>query len=183
MRISFTAVLTLVLLFLTIQISAQETRSGFEFYAAGEYRKAADALQKTIDADEQNRTARLYLGMSYAKLKEKKKAVKAFEQADKLTSKETAAPIDKEIPFQITVKPRVRYTDDARTNQIQGTIKMAVEFLENGEVGEIFPFKQLPFGLTESSVEAARKISFTPAQKDGKPVSTIEIISYSFSIY
>jgi len=42
--------------------------------------------------------------------------------------------------------------------------------------------KPLGFGLDEEAVKAARKIKFQPATKDGKPVSIVKRVQYSFSI-
>jgi outer membrane biosynthesis protein TonB len=43
--------------------------------------------------------------------------------------------------------------------------------------------KPLSHGLNEEAVRAARAIKFNPATKDGKPVSVVKQIEYSFSIY
>jgi outer membrane biosynthesis protein TonB len=42
---------------------------------------------------------------------------------------------------------------------------------------------RLPDGLTEKAIEAARRISFTPAEKDGRKVSQYVTIEYNFNIY
>jgi outer membrane biosynthesis protein TonB len=41
----------------------------------------------------------------------------------------------------------------------------------------------LPDGLTEKAMEAARRIQFTPAEKDGRRVSQYATINYNFNIY
>ncbi|MBA3323229.1 MAG: energy transducer TonB, partial [Pyrinomonadaceae bacterium] len=38
-------------------------------------------------------------------------------------------------------------------------------------------------GLTEKAIEAARRITFTPAEKDGRPVSQYITLVYNFNIY
>jgi hypothetical protein len=38
----------------------------------------------------------------------------------------------------------------------------------------------LPYGLTEQAIASARKIKFTPAMKDGKPVSMWMQLEYNF---
>lgn len=41
----------------------------------------------------------------------------------------------------------------------------------------------LSYGLTESAVEAAKKIKFTPATKDGKRVSMWLQLEYNFNLF
>jgi hypothetical protein len=41
----------------------------------------------------------------------------------------------------------------------------------------------LPDGLTEACINAARKIKFIPAMKDGRFVSQYVTIEYNFNIY
>lgn len=42
---------------------------------------------------------------------------------------------------------------------------------------------RLPAGLTENAIAAARKITFTPAMKDGHPVSQMVILEYRFELF
>lgn len=65
----------------------------------------------------------------------------------------------------------------------QGRVILIVTFLSTGEIGSISVISGLTKGKTESAVEAARKIKFRPAMKDGKPVSLTKIVQYSFTIY
>ena len=56
-------------------------------------------------------------------------------------------------------------------------------FLANGEIGEVEVLKELPDGLTEKAIDAARKIKFEPREDNGVKKSVIRSISYSFTIY
>ncbi len=40
----------------------------------------------------------------------------------------------------------------------------------------------LPYGLTEKAREAAKKIKFTPAEMNGRPVSVIRRVEYVFKL-
>jgi TonB family protein len=84
---------------------------------------------------------------------------------------------------RILSKPRATYTDAARRAETGGSVLLEVTFLANGEIGDITPVNELPHGLTEASIEAARKIKFRPAMSDGQPVTSVKTIEYSFSIY
>lgn len=86
-------------------------------------------------------------------------------------------------PMAILSKPRPGYTDEARSNGVQGTVILNVTFEADGSIGLIEVVKGLEQGLTEKTEEAVRKITFTPARKNGKPVSITRQLIYSFSIY
>ena len=175
------ALLTIVLLAASggfAQAAAGGLDEGVALYDQGKYAEAADALGKLVAADRENRRAWLYLGMSRARLKNNSEAVKALKQADKLKAVTVAAE-----GVKITSKPRASYTDAARGNLTQGTVKLAVEFGADGKIKAVVPFQKLPDGLTENCVAAAKGIVFDPATKDGKPISAIGIVTYSFTIY
>jgi TonB family protein len=80
-------------------------------------------------------------------------------------------------------KPEPQYTEDARKNQITGTVVLKVVFGSNGTVSNIRTVSGLPFGLTERAIAAARQIKFVPATKDGHPVSMWMQLEYNFNLY
>lgn len=82
--------------------------------------------------------------------------------------------------LKITSKPRAVYTDAARLNKTQGNVLLRVTFLSSGEIGEIVPVKELPDGLTESAVAAAKLIKFKPQKVNGQPKSVIKTVQFSF---
>lgn len=86
-------------------------------------------------------------------------------------------------PLVITLKPRPSYTDDARQSNVQGIIKLAVLFGSDSKVQHILVLKRLGHGLDAEAVMAAGKMKFTPKMKDGKPVSVVRIVEFSFTIY
>ncbi len=86
-------------------------------------------------------------------------------------------------PLRILSKPHARYTDRARQTGVVGVIRLAVFFSETGRVTHTLLLKGLSGGLNENAVGAASSIKFEPARKDGKPISQIKIIEYSFNIY
>ena len=138
MKTLYKITLLIILMFFAGTIFAQndELEKGIELYNKGEYQKAAETLQKTVETDEKDRKAWLYLGMSETKLKNKSKAVKAFQKADKISDREKESD-ETQTKLKIILKPRVSYTDSARMNQTQGTIKLAVEFGADGEIKTI----------------------------------------------
>lgn len=77
-------------------------------------------------------------------------------------------------------KPEPSYTEEARANKITGTVILKVVFTSRGTVENIHVVRELPNGLTERAIEAAKKIKFTPAVKDGHPVSMWMQLEYVF---
>jgi len=80
-------------------------------------------------------------------------------------------------------KPEPHYTEEARRNQISGTVMLRVVFSSSGEVVQINALRTLPFGLTERAIAAARQIKFVPAMKGGRPVSVHMQLEYNFNLY
>lgn len=80
-------------------------------------------------------------------------------------------------------KPEPHYTEDARRNQISGTVVLRAIFASSGEVVQIQALSKLPFGLTEQAIAAARQIRFVPAIKNGRAVSVWMNLEYNFNLY
>jgi len=80
-------------------------------------------------------------------------------------------------------KPEPQYTEDARKNQITGTVVLKCVFSSNGSVTGIKTVSGLPYGLTERAIAAARQIKFVPATKDGHQVSMWMQLEYNFNLY
>ncbi|MDQ1522316.1 MAG: hypothetical protein QOE47_240 [Pyrinomonadaceae bacterium] len=84
---------------------------------------------------------------------------------------------------QIIHKPEPRYTEEARKNEVTGTVRLRLVVMADGKVSSIVPVSHLPDGLTETAIRAARHIKFIPAVKDGRKVSQYVTIEYNFHIY
>jgi len=84
---------------------------------------------------------------------------------------------------RLLFKPEPQYTEEARQNQLSGTVTLRVVFSSEGEVGQIRAVHTLPFGLTEKAIAAARQIKFMPAIKGGRPVSVHMQLEYNFNLY
>lgn len=75
------------------------------------------------------------------------------------------------------------YTELARKNKIQGTVRLRAILTSNGEVTGIEPIQILKNGLTENAIEAAQTMRFLPATKDGRNVSQYVTLVYQFNMY
>ena len=89
---------------------------------------------------------------------------------------------DVDVKARLLTKPEPSYTKDARKNDISGIVVLICVFAKNGEVQNIRVVSGLPYGLTEQAIQAARKIKFTPAMKEGKPVSMWMQLEYNFNL-
>lgn len=85
--------------------------------------------------------------------------------------------------LKIVSKPTPGYTDDARKNNISGTVRLRVTFSATGQVTNVSVISGLPNGLTEKAIAAARQISFTPEKRNGQAISIAKPIDYTFRIY
>lgn len=93
-----------------------------------------------------------------------------------------AAPVEKK-PLKILTRPQPKYTESARNSGAEGTIKLYVLFAASGIVSHIIVLEKLGYGLDEAAVYAASQIQFEPATENGKPVSVVKKVTYSFDIY
>lgn len=84
---------------------------------------------------------------------------------------------------RVLAKPEPQYTEDARRNQITGSVVLRVVFSRTGEVTNIRAIHALPFGLTERAIAAARQIRFRPATREGRPVNVYMQLEYNFNLY
>ncbi len=172
---------TILILVLSLCAFAQTERDqGIALYMKGDYAGAVSLLEKAIESDAGDRDSWLFLGMSRARTEDKKNARKVFDKAKSIRANGLSY-FEQEV--KITFKPRPSYTDQARSNQISGVVKLAVEFGADGKINFIYPVQSLPDGLTRNSIEAATKIKFEPARKNGEAATAIRIVDYTFEIF
>ena len=92
-------------------------------------------------------------------------------------------PVGVTTGVRIINKPKALYTDEARQNQIQGTVRLRVTFLASGQIGSISTISGLGGGLTEKAIAAARLVIFEPAKVNGVPIVKVKQMEYSFTLY
>jgi TonB family protein len=89
---------------------------------------------------------------------------------------------DVDVKARLLTKPEPTYTEDARDKKVEGTVILRAVLAKTGRVERIRVDQGLPYGLTVQAIEAARKIAFVPAMKDGKAVSMWIQLEYYFSL-
>ncbi len=80
-------------------------------------------------------------------------------------------------------KPEPGFTEEARAAAVSGTIRVRVLLKYDGTVEVLGALNELPHGLTQKAIEAAQKIRFTPAERNGRKVSQEITIEYNFNVY
>jgi TonB family protein len=83
----------------------------------------------------------------------------------------------------ILYKEKAKYTEEARQNKVQGIVVLNVIFTAEGRITNVRVVRGLPDGLTEKAIEAAQRIRFNPATKNGAPVSVRGNLEFSFNLY
>lgn len=150
---------------------------GIEFYRSGDYASAAAKLREATNDKSVDKIAWSYLGAALLKSDKSKDAISAFLKAP--VRRNFGSGNEKQ--SSIVDRRRPNYTNMARTNGTSGVVQLAIEFRSDNKIGFVSVFRSLPDGLTEEAVFAARAIKFRAAVSNGKPVTTIEILEYSFS--
>lgn len=84
---------------------------------------------------------------------------------------------------RVLSKPAPAYTEEARRNQVAGTVILRCVFSADGTVKHFIVVEGLADGLTEVAIRAARKIKFVPATIEGRPVSMWMELQYNFNLY
>ncbi len=160
------------------QVGARDR--AIEFYREGKYADAVRLLEETVQADPKDREAWIYLGAAYVHSGNDKLARKAFRKTD---TRQRDDQSGYSALLKITNKPRPSYPRGVHSSQGSARVMLAVEFLASGKVGFVRSLVSGgPQEFERASIAAAQQIHFTPAVKDGKPVTVIQFIEYSFWI-
>ena len=96
-------------------------------------------------------------------------------------------PEDREVIYSrrmiIVHKVAASYNERARSDGVQGVIRVRILFRGNGNIGKVTIIKGLPSGLNEQVVDAVRRIKFLPAEVNGVPADAERTLEYTFAIY
>jgi TonB family protein len=84
---------------------------------------------------------------------------------------------------RVTYRENAKYTEEARENVIHGTVALNVIFGVDGTISGVRVTSGLPYGLTESAIDAVGKVRFEPAIKNGEPATVRGTIEFTFHLY
>jgi TonB family protein len=83
---------------------------------------------------------------------------------------------------RVIYKVEPEYTADAREKKIEGTVVLTLTIDHQGLPQNIHVKRSLYPSLDQSAIEAARKMRFEPAMKDGQPVSMFISVEFDFAV-
>src|SRR5215469_3239352 len=75
-----------------------------------------------------------------------------------------------------------QYTDEARQERVVGTVILQIVIQTNGTADVLRVVKPMPFGLTESALEALQQWRFMPAVRNGKEIPVAATIEVAFNL-
>lgn len=84
---------------------------------------------------------------------------------------------------KVITKPEPTYTEEARKQQITGTVVIKGVLSASGAVTNIEIVSGLSAGLSERALAVVKQLRFVPAIKDGRFVSMYIQIEYNFNLY
>jgi TonB family protein len=84
-------------------------------------------------------------------------------------------------PPVVLAKPLPGYTEAARMNRIEGTLKLQAVIRKDGSIDSFKVLKSLGYGLDESTIDTIKtKWRFQPGTLEGKPVNIRSEIEINF---
>jgi hypothetical protein len=85
-------------------------------------------------------------------------------------------------PPIVVFRPRIEYRPNSEQGgSFEATLK--VNFLANGQIGDITVYSGADKGFVNACIDAVRKIKFIPAQINGKNVDSIDTEYYAMQIF
>jgi tetratricopeptide (TPR) repeat protein len=175
--------LLLCLSILTFAVYAQaqtaEIDLGIQLYREGKFAEATAQLESTATLSAKHKHAWLYLGAAYAHLERMEDARKAFRTPRTLKGKDPTT-FSKEL--KITSKKYPQF-DRSIKEPMPVILTLAVEFRSDGKIGLIVPFHNEGSAYVPAAVNSSKGYRFEPAEIDGKPVTTIRVVEYQYSVY
>jgi TonB family protein len=97
----------------------------------------------------------------------------------KIQTPDSTAPTT---PVAITFKPNPVYTDEARQLKLEGEVLLEVSFGANGSLHVNRVVRGMGHGLDEAAINAANKMRFKPALRNGQPVDSTAIVHVLFQM-
>jgi TonB family protein len=82
----------------------------------------------------------------------------------------------------ITFKPNPIYTQEARQLKLEGEVLLEVMFGANGQLHVNRVVRGLGHGLDEAAIDAAHKMRFKPALRNGQPVDSTAVVHVVFQL-
>ena len=85
-------------------------------------------------------------------------------------------------PVVILSKPDPVYPAEARRQHIEGQVILSVLFGASGSLRVLKVVQGLGYGMDEAATQAAERIRFKPAERDGRPVDSTAMVHIIFQL-
>jgi TonB family protein len=102
--------------------------------------------------------------------------------AQRPRSKPKVATEAPDTPVEVLSKPTPIYTAEAREQRVEGEVTLRVTFVASGKIEILEVLKPLGHGLDEAAIDAAKRIRFKPARRDGRPVDHTAVLRIVFQL-
>jgi hypothetical protein len=88
-------------------------------------------------------------------------------------------------PPLVLVRPKLEFKPPLNGNTRDGflIVKLKINFLANGEIGDIIVYSDSKGDFARACVEAAQKMKFVPAQLNGKNVDATSVFEYVAHVF
>jgi TonB family protein len=103
-------------------------------------------------------------------------------QAQRPRSKPKVAAESPDTPVEVLSKPTPIYTTEAREQRVEGEVTLRVTFVASGKIEVLEVLQPLGHGLDEAAIDAAKRIRFKPARRDGRPVDHTAVLRIVFQL-
>jgi TonB family protein len=102
--------------------------------------------------------------------------------AGKAARTDTTAQAAAVTPVVILSKPDPIYPPEARRLRIEGEVILSVLFGSSGNLRVLKVVQGLGHGMDQAAVEAAERIRFKPAERDGRPTDSTALVHIIFQL-
>jgi TonB family protein len=102
--------------------------------------------------------------------------------AGKATKAHVATETAASKPVVILSKPDPVYPAEARRQHIEGQVILSVLFGSSGSLQVLKVVQGLGYGMDQAATQAAERIHFKPAERDGRPVDSTALVHIIFQL-
>lgn len=186
-----TFVLCLVTIAFSSAVHAQtEPRDlGFEAYQQENYEDAVKHLREAVAKDENDLSSWRYLGMAYLYLKNNRDSRRSFQASDKIGKNATRyePKITKDVRITARSHPtspqalRQPFSTQPDDSPRDGVARLLVEYRKDGQIGMIHIISNTVPAWRDELIRTAKRMKFEPAEMDGKPITVLNMVEYSYT--
>ncbi|MFT3743739.1 MAG: hypothetical protein QM785_05535 [Pyrinomonadaceae bacterium] len=169
----FITTISLVLFLACLTLGQDSVKEGAELYRAGKYAEAIEAFKKVREL---KGSLWLFVGASYYQLGKEDLARGAFLKAREL-GRLHSIDGEKAMETTNTVYPRL---DGMSRASGRGNATLAVEFKADKKIGFVFVVQTTDPQFGQNCITTARGIKFKPATSGNSPVTTVQLVEYSY---